>query len=281
MLKILTMAKNPTQNYIDAVNAGLASHAQVNYNPDEEFKFMTESTVEKGEESEVEEGELTKEDIAHMDALMEARPLDASDSEPADFGHVRPPAPNVATYNSGERSEILPGNPDFTNWDKERLINNLTRMKDAFRIERGRCNAKTAIITTNEVCISKLQLKKRQLEVSEGNATKDNKRLKKTVRKVKHQRKALKETLTHQLEQITKLEDRRLLLRKRLIEVRKEANDNLSKLNDQIGINRQLHAMLPDPDEPESEPEPEDEEPTDIEPSSAEEVDEYQPGDQL
>ena len=277
---------NPTTEYVAAFNAGTVSGGQTEYKAEQEFKFMTESTVDEGEESDYTEGELTPADLERIRALMATRPQSCDDTEVEDIGEIPGTVPNVADHITLVNNDVIPADEtDFSSWSREQLIVRLHTWKASYREERARCNAKSELITGKDLAIYRLESNKRKLETSEGNAIKENKRLKKGLDKGKLERTALKETVSAQLEQIDKLSDRRLLLRNRLIALRKEANDMQSRFNDQVALNRHLHEMIPDPDEPESEPETE--EPTDIEPSSPDHgamedaADEYHPGDAI
>jgi hypothetical protein len=230
--------------HVDAINAGEMSASQRGFD-EEEFKYMTSSTENKGEESEVEEVPLTTAELARADEAMEARPLDASDTEQEDFGHIPPPAPNVITTNLGPLDalrDVTDG--QYQMYSKERLILCLQLAKDAWRIERGRSNYKTVIIGQKDKSIEEHERHKRKAEVSCDNALKENKRLKSTVSGLKLERTAWQETVDVQRQEIEKLKNRRLMLRQRLIALRGEANHVRTQLNEQTSLNNRLRRMI-------------------------------------
>ena len=66
------MASQSTMmKHVDAINAGEVSASQRGFD-EEEFKFMTTSTENKGEESGVQEVPLTTAELARADEAMEA-----------------------------------------------------------------------------------------------------------------------------------------------------------------------------------------------------------------
>lgn len=158
------------QEHLAGVAAGECS---LESQPDDDFKFMTTSTVEAKEEPEAK-----------------------------DFGWIPPPPPNVATRITEEMPEVVDLETDYSGWSKDRLIFHLQLAKDSFRIERGRSNAKTVLVDGKDLCIANLRNNKRQLEISEGNATKELKRMRATVRKMTGQRTGLQDQLDLQLARI-------------------------------------------------------------------------------
>jgi hypothetical protein len=230
--------------HVDAINAGEMSASQRGFD-EEDFKFMTSSTENKGEESEVEEVPLTTAELARADEAMEARPLDASDTEQEDFGHIPPPAPNVITTGLGPMDalrDVTDG--QYQMYSKERLILCLQLAKDAWRIERGRSNYKTVIIGQKDKSIEDHERLKRKAEVTCDTALKENKRLKSTVSGLKIERTAWQETVDVQRQEIEKLKNRRLLLRQRLLALRGEANHTSTQLSEQTSLNNRLRRMI-------------------------------------
>lgn len=239
------MASQSTMmKHVDAINAGEVSASQRGFD-EEEFKFMTTSTENKGEESGVQEVPLTTAELARADEAMEARPLDASDSEKEDFGHIPPPAPNVIDTDLGEKDALRDiSDGQYQSYSKERLILCLQLAKDAWRIERGRSNYKTVIIGQKDHCIDEHIRQKRKADVSCDNALKENKRLKSTVSGLKLERTAWQETIDVQRQEIEKLKNRRLMLRQRLIALRGEANQMSTELKEQTSLNNRLRRMI-------------------------------------
>ncbi len=185
------------QEHMAGVAAGQCS---LESQPDDDFKFMTTSTVEEGEESACEEGELTSADLARLEVSMAARPESDEEPEAKDFGWIPPPPPNVATRITEVLPEVIDvGETDYAGLSKDRLIYHLKLAKDSFRIERGRSNAKTVLLDGKDLCISNLRRNKRQLQISEGNAVKELKRMRATVRKMTGQRTGLQDQLKLQL----------------------------------------------------------------------------------
>ena len=239
------MASQSTMmKHVDAINAGEMSASQRGFD-EEEFKFMTSSTENKGEESEVQEVPLTTAELARADEAMEARPLEVSDTEQEDYHHISPPAPNIITTELGPMDalrDITDG--QYQMYSKERLILCLQLAKDAWRIERGRSNFKTQIIGQKDKCLDDCVRHKRKADVACDNALKETKRLRSTVSGLKMERTAWQETVDVQRQEIEKLKNRRQMLRQRLIALRGEANHNLSQLNEQTSLNNRLRRML-------------------------------------